>query len=149
MNRIRRRSCGTQPQIGVQINASKIVAKVPTASSYLEARLHGVTLASQDSEIVADAFAAVLGGDLNYSRGAISVLRRKDPIDEAYALHEVCVEQLRKSGIVVDVEGQHDAVHLVLDSRMLTADVNLLILIESYARHLEKDLIERRRFARR
>ena len=46
-------------------------------------------------------------------------------------------------GVGVDVERQHDAVYLVLHARMLSPDVNLLILIERDTGHLEHYLIER------
>jgi hypothetical protein len=76
------------------------------------------------------AVASVLGMDVDDPCRAIPILRGQQPVHQADALDEIGVQQLRERRICVDVERQHDPVHLVLDARVLVANVDLLILIE-------------------
>ena len=65
-------------------------------------------------------------------------------VHHADALDEIGVQQLRERRVGVDVQRQHNPVHLVLDTHMLAANVNLLVLIQRHPRHLQHHLVERR-----
>src|SRR5947207_559659 len=73
VNRIGRRDCGTESQVGLEIQAGEVITEIAVASAKLETRLHGVTLSAQNCELVLPAVASVLGMNVDHAGGAVAV----------------------------------------------------------------------------
>src|SRR5580704_16445289 len=106
------------------------------ASLQLDARAHGVALATVDLKITLAAVASILGTNVDYARGSIAISRGQYTVGQADRLDEVSIQKLIERRIGIQIERQQNSVYLILDTQMLAANMNFLVLIEGDAGHL-------------